>query len=205
MAAETNVRSTASDSLPRIRVPRVLLAFRVLWGIVALVALLVTIVSIPAYIKTCNCDPTIVAEWERLGIAQSVRIVFTTLTAVNMAILLSLSALIMWRRPDDCMAVFVSLTSLIQGVFLVAGPAGPPDAWYQAVRLITNFLTPLSWIGLLFLFANGRFYPLWTRWPLLGLTVALLGIGVAPSGTVRNAFTGITVLLGVASLGNEWC
>ena len=128
------ISDATNENLPRIRDPRVVLALRLLWVFSAAVAVLVTIVSIPAYIRTCNCAPEIVATWESMGIAQTVRIIFTTLTAINMTILLVLSALIVWRRPDDLMAMFVALSAPIQGIFLVAGPAGSSAAWYQAHR-----------------------------------------------------------------------
>jgi hypothetical protein len=154
-------RFPATEPLPRIHNPRLVLLLRIVWIVFAAVALLVTVVSIPAYIQTCNCAPEVVAEWERLGIAQGVRILFTALTALNMAILLLLSALIFWRRPDDVMAMYVALAALVQGVFLVAGPQVSAEPWYTAVRRIDNFLTPLSYIGLFFLFPTGRFYPRW--------------------------------------------
>ena len=72
-----------SDPLPRIQNSRILLGFRAVWILFAVIALAVTLVSIPAYIRTCNCAPETVATWEALGIAQTVRIIFTSLTALN--------------------------------------------------------------------------------------------------------------------------
>jgi predicted Ser/Thr protein kinase len=192
-------RFPSTEPLPRIHDPRLVLLLRAVWVVFFAVALLVTIVSIPAYIQTCNCSPEVVAEWESMGIAQGVRIIFTALTALNMAILLGLSALIFWRRPDDVMAMYVALAALVQGVFLVAGPQVSSEAWYTAVRRIDNFLTPLSYIGLFFLFPTGRFYPRWSRWLLLGLILAGL-VTVIGSGIVARGATVVTIGLGVVSV-----
>jgi predicted Ser/Thr protein kinase len=192
---------TSTETLPKISDRRLQYFFRATWIVFAAVALLVNVVSIPAYIQTCNCAPEIVAEWETLGIAQGVRIVFVALTAFNMGVLLLLSALIFWRRPDEVMAIFVSLSSLVQGVFLVAGPAGSPAPWYYAVRVITNFLTPISWIALLFLFPNGRFVPRWSRWLLVALTISLLAVGLAGSTPLGKPLTFLTAGMGLVSIG----
>ncbi len=202
MYPKNSMHDPGSDNLPRIRDPRLLLLLRIAWIVCAGIALLVTVVSIPAYIRTCNCTPDVVAIWEKMGIAQGVRIVFTTLTAVNMLILLGLSALIAWRRPDDRMAMFVAFTSLVQGIFLVAGPAGSSAMWYFAVRMITNALIPLTWIGLLFLFPTGRFVPSWSRWLVLLLMIGILAAAVTPAsaGPIRSVITAAAVFVGVVSL-----
>lgn len=204
MSVTTTANRPAANTepLPRIRDPRLLIFFRAVWILFAAVALIVTVVSIPAYIQTCNCSPQVVAEWERLGIAQGVRIVFAALTAVNMTILLALSTLIFWRRPDDAMAIYVSLTSLVQGVFLVAGPQVSSAGWYTAVRMIDNFLTPLSWIGLFFLFPTGRFYPSWSRWLLLALVTGMALTIFLPG--VRIVSTGVFVLGVVCAAVGLW-
>jgi tRNA A-37 threonylcarbamoyl transferase component Bud32/uncharacterized membrane protein YuzA (DUF378 family) len=191
--------STFKDTQPRIRNPQMITVLRVIWAVAVAIAVIATVVSLEAYIQTCNCQPAIVAEWERMGVVQGVRIIFVMLTALHFTILMTLSTLLIWRRPDDKMAVFVAFTSIVHAIFLVTGPAASSAAWYYAVRQVTNFLTPITWIALFFVFPNGRFVPSWSRYLLGALTLLLLGAFLAPE-TLRQLFQTGATLVGLAGL-----
>jgi signal transduction histidine kinase len=78
--------------------------------------------------------------------------------------------IIFWRRSDDWMALFTSLTLLTFAVFILnAGPtvlAEQHPAVWLPVRLLTMF-SSLSFALFLYLFPDGRFEPRWMRWILV--------------------------------------
>lgn len=191
--------SAFRETHPRIHSPRAIIGLRIVWAIIFTIALIATIVSLEAYIRTCNCKPEIVAEWERMGIVQGVRIIFVILTAIHFTILMTLSSLLIWRRPDDRMAMFVAFTSIVHAVFLVTGPAASSAAWYYAVRQVTNFFTPTLWIALFFVFPNGRFVPSWSKYLLGALTITLLVVFLTPE-PFNKPFSLIASILGLSGL-----
>jgi tRNA A-37 threonylcarbamoyl transferase component Bud32 len=191
--------STFKETHLRIRNPQIILGLRVVWALAFTIALIATLVSLEAYIRTCNCKPEIVAEWERMGIVQGVRIIFVILTAIHFTILMTLSTLLIWRRPDDRMAVFVAFTSIIYAIFLVTGPTASSATWYYTVRQVTNFLTPIMWIALFFVFPNGHFVPSWSKYLLGAFTVALLAAFLAPESINKPVSLAVSIM-GLAGL-----
>jgi hypothetical protein len=91
----------------------------------------------------------------------------TTLVVVFAAVFCALAAVIFWRRSDDTMALYTSLTLVLCGVFL-------PD-WTASLEAVHPYLwLPLDLLNslmycflfiLFYLFPDGRFTPRWTRWP----------------------------------------
>src|SRR5262249_35201752 len=84
---------------------------------------------------------------------------------------LGLAGLLVWRKPGNGMALFVSFYLLVYGV-VMAGPLERLEALVPgAAALATNVLQPLVFIWptmvLLALFPNGQLVPRWTRWLLL--------------------------------------
>jgi predicted Ser/Thr protein kinase len=191
--------STFKETHLRIHNPKIILGLRIVWALAFTIALIATLVSLEAYIRTCNCKPEIVAEWERMGIVQGVRIIFVILTAIHFTILMTLSTLLIWRRPDDRMAVFVAFTSIVHAIFLVTGPTASSATWYYTVRQVTNFLTPIMWLALFFVFPNGRFVPSWSKYLLGAFTLALFAAFLAPE-SINKPVSLVVALLGIAGL-----
>lgn len=104
------------------------------------------------------------------------------LTVLFAVVYLALAALIFWRRSDDGMATFASLTLIVFGVFsteLVGGLAGRHPFWLWLLAIMEMAVVTL-FICLLYLFPTGRFVPGWTRWlavawTLIGVTTLFVG------------------------------
>jgi hypothetical protein len=79
----------------------------------------------------------------------------------------SVSAVIIWRRPDDWMAALVAYALLFQGSFVTTTsvPLGATPWLNPNTYALTVFqLIPLLVFAL---FPNGRFAPRWTRWVII--------------------------------------
>lgn len=97
----------------------------------------------------------------------------TVVGLVFVLIFVAVGGMIVWRRSDDWMALYVSLTLVLSGStavpFVDVLAQAQPD-WrlpLQAARAVGLGAGLL----LLFIFPNGRFVPGWTRWFALGLGV----------------------------------
>jgi hypothetical protein len=90
--------------------------------------------------------------------------VILALGTASLVVMWSVSALIIWRRPDDWMAVLVAYSMLIQGTTLTTTsvPVGATP-WLNPNAYILALVT-LSAATVFALFPNGRFVPRWTRW-----------------------------------------
>src|SRR5262249_46383747 len=94
-------------------------------------------------------------------------------SAVTLGCLI-VAALIVRRRSDDWMALFVSLWCVSQGV-MFSSPQDTLVAVHPVWHWPLTFLTLWNRAALLliaYLFPNGQFVPRWTRWPAV-LWVAL--------------------------------
>jgi signal transduction histidine kinase len=116
--------------------------------------------------------------------------ILVVLEYVVTAVYFGTALLIFWRKSDEWMAVFVSLTLLFMA--LNFGISSNQDAWRypgwltQIAPWAPGFLPPLTiacYLLLFFLFPNGRFTARWMVWPV-GLVVGLLVIFWSP--LVRN-------------------
>ena len=112
----------------------------------------------------------------------------------------TVAALIFWRRPDDRMALFVSLALLTFGAATFPDTVSALAAQSPIWRLPVAFLQSVGAItfGLfLYLFPDGRFVPSWTRWVALAWLVWQLPKHWFPEWTASNS-AGWTIWLAFA-------
>src|SRR6266496_106091 len=103
------------------------------------------------------------------------------LTLASVVVCLVVSTLIVWRRPDDRMALLVALTLVTFGPLAVTfGVSASPSPW-RVPNECLSFLA-LSLLVLVFLlFPSGQFVPHWMRWtPVLFLAGLVPTAFVAP-------------------------
>jgi signal transduction histidine kinase len=190
---------SASGAPPTTLRERWLLIARVAWVVVALLYVGVFISGIPsefARLQTpctdavsCNLIPHLtvqkVQELMELGLSAeffaayfvAIEAAFTTLSA-------AIGALIFWRRPDDRMALLVSLMLLTLGAAIPI-PLFTLDlslVWTASARAL-SFVGAASAILFFYVFPDGRFVPRWSRW--LGL--ASIGV-LAPTLLLPYSF-----------------
>jgi hypothetical protein len=113
----------------------------------------------------------------------------TALVVVFALVFCALAAVVFWRRSDEVMALYTSLTLVLSGVFL-------PD-WigiellvsvYPYLWLPLNFLNTLMFgclFILFYIFPDGRFVPRWALWTALVWIVLLGAHYVVPVGPLN--------------------
>jgi signal transduction histidine kinase len=164
---------------------RALVIARLLWVAIAGLTLGLFIVSVPlnfAYLQTV-CEGATCRNGSRAtaaGVAAladsglTLRFLATYIIGFDILVVVTFSAIalmIFWRKSDDRMGLFGSLT------LLVFGTATFPDsleilmshylAWQLPIRAL-EFYGQVGLVSFLFVFPDGRFVPHWTRWMLLG-------------------------------------
>jgi hypothetical protein len=190
---------SARGSPPATLRGRWLLIARVAWVVVALLYVGVFISGIPsefARLQTpctdtvsCSLIPHLtvqkVQQLKEVGLsAEFFAAYFVSIEAAFTALSAAIGALIFWRRPDDRMALFVSLMLLTLGGALPI-PLFTLDLsplWTASARAVA-FVGGASAILFFYVFPDGHFVPRWSRW--LGL--ASIGV-VGPSLLVPYSF-----------------
>jgi len=104
---------------------------------------------------------------QQLGLSPDFYAWYTTIIwAAFGCVFFSVGVLIFWRRPNDPMALFVSLLLLMFGASII--PVIPAIQVIQPqLRWAQDFFLLISSGSLpvfLILFPDGRFVPSWTRW-----------------------------------------
>ncbi|MFI5913321.1 sensor histidine kinase [Dactylosporangium sp. NPDC051541] len=129
----------------------------------------------PGFVWRADAVPAGLAELGiPVAVAASVRVVVLVLVA---AAFVGAGVLVVVRRPEEPVAVLFAAVLIAFGVHWpntlpVPGWPAPLTAAAQGVGLAGL----LGFLGLLFLFPDGRFTPGWTRWALLAVA-AYVGVG----------------------------
>ena len=156
---------------------RLLTAVQITWILVAMLALLVFVVGLPAFYgqiqsvcagNTCT-GAQVSVEQARALEAHGISLVSYALYSVIVVTLstliwFSIGWLIFWRKSDSWIALLVALQAVTQGVSssLPALEHGP-SLWHYPATLL-DFLNTVLLFMVFALFPNGRFVPKWTRW-----------------------------------------
>ncbi len=153
---------------------RRLVLVRAGWAALVASSLVLFAAAIPALYARRGAPPeSVVAGLARLGIPESVYAAYVTaLLAVFGLGCFGVAAVIAWRRPDDPVAMFVSLFLALLGGANHPNLRALADA-YPALDPLFGLSWRLLFAALIlfvFLFPDGRFAPKWTR-SLAGLLI----------------------------------
>jgi hypothetical protein len=183
---------------------------RGLWIALALVSLAIFFGSLPVYaaqLQTICTDPSGTActylqlTPEQAGMLKGIGLslgayatFMVALTLATVVVSVVVSTLIIWRRPDDRMALLVALALVTFGpITLASSVASSPSPW-QVPNECLYILALTLFVLVFLLFPSGRFVPRWTRW-----TLAVFLVGQVPFTFFTTApFTQNT---GVAQVG----
>ncbi|HEX9038980.1 MAG TPA: hypothetical protein VF808_18505 [Ktedonobacterales bacterium] len=186
------------------------LVMRGVWLVALALAFAATLTSFPPYLEQLRTPcVTAVCPYQQLTTAQITSLTAIGVTpvvylAITVALALialvvcwTLSALIIWRRPDDWMAALVALMLIPLGVFLIAiDLTHEPRVWGRLITYVFAALSPMQAV-IFCLFPSGRFTPRWSRWVLVALVALLIAsliaypwIGAAAGPTYADLITG---------------
>ncbi len=152
---------------------------RGIWLTLVVLTLAIFFVSLPVYLAQLQtpCAPT-ACQYQQLtpGQAETLKgmglslgdyAAFTVaLLLATMVVCLVVSTLIIWRRPDDRMALLVALLLVTTGAATVTATAPAASPWVLPDECVT-FLTSALPLLVFLLFPSGRFVPHWMRWTLV--------------------------------------
>jgi hypothetical protein len=171
------------------RVPRRwLLLARVGWVVLVVLTLGIFFASLPVYIALLQTPCAGAAcEWQQLtsgqvetlkgvGLSLSDYAAYTVaLRLVTVVVCLVVSTLIVWRRPDDRMALFVALLLVTSGPIFSSTvvPYILPAPW-QVLNDCLIFLVLALFLLVFSLFPSGQFVPSFMRWILVVFLVGLI-------------------------------
>jgi tRNA A-37 threonylcarbamoyl transferase component Bud32 len=159
---------------------------RLLWTTLSLLTFVLFIFAIPVRFETlntvCNADCEAIQISEaglrtleaKLGLSLNTYAVIIIGKEILMGLIYMISgAVIFWRRSDDWLVIFISLTLTIFG----------SSAIFLVNNQFVNFLSGLGFaliIILFFLFPDGSFVPRWSRWLAVILALPLLFAPLTP-------------------------
>lgn len=169
----------------------------VVWSFLVLLSLMNFISSIPTFLSDVQrlCQgATCVYQQPTLATAQSLQHLGLSLSAyvaisiaINSILALlacGISALIVWRRPNDWMVLLTTAMLITQALYelnyLPTPFDDPASPWYPAGLFLSSFV-PLLVIIFCVLFPNGRIVPRWLGWVLLGMILVNLPFSLFPS------------------------
>ncbi|HEY6542019.1 MAG TPA: hypothetical protein VIZ18_13835 [Ktedonobacteraceae bacterium] len=167
------------------------------WSILVLLSLMNFISSIPTFLASVHtlCQgASCVYEQPTLAMAQTLHqlgLSMNTYAVISVAInsflaLLgcSISAVIVWRRPNDWMVLLTTAMIITQALYeldyLPTPFNNPASPWYP-LSLFLSATAPLLVIFFCVLFPNGRIVPRRLRWLLLGMILVNLPFSLFPS------------------------
>jgi hypothetical protein len=133
----------------------------------ALAVVVLNILSFPAAMASVFLTPEIRRELHTLGFSQTLYLTLAVgMNGMCIVLYLAMAALLFWRRSDDRMAFFGSLTLLTFGGSVSGFPSdvsSAPLAW-NLVIFAPYLLGQVTFLAFFFLFPSGRFVPRWTGW-----------------------------------------
>jgi len=149
------------------------------WLALVILTLAIFFASLPVYLAQLQtpCAPT-ACQYQQLTHSQAETLQgiglslgdYAALTVglqlVTTVVCLVVSTLIIWRRPDDRMAVLVALLLVTTGAATVTATAPAASPWVLPDECVT-FLTSAFFLLVFLLFPSGRFVPPWMRWTLV--------------------------------------
>ena len=155
-----------TEGHPRLRISRPLIA-RTVWAVFAVSMLTLVIAGVPdehdQFLEYANENARALQD-----LGASVEFYANYVSVLGIAIIvvhLAIAAVISWRRPEDPMALFVSVALLMNGAI---NPLSPTHALADAHPSLDPLVGLMIYLGLvsgvtlLYVFPNGRFVPPWT-------------------------------------------
>ncbi len=174
---------------------RWLLLARGLWITLVVLTLVIFFGSLPMYVAQLQTPCTETAcEYQQLthsqaetlkgmGLSLGDYVAFTVaLILTSVVVCLVVSTLIIWRRPDDRMALVVALMLVTLGPLIVAVNVPPsiPSPWSVPNACLGDLAQALLVLVFL-LFPDGRFVPRWTSWTLIVFLAAQIPLTFFPA------------------------
>jgi len=150
----------------------------------------------------CLYFPEQVAPLAKLGLTPASLIdIAIAVTYAAILLVCGVAAVLIWRRSDDWMALFLALTLILMPANFTPVLDGLPDAWLGFGQVYSNagFLTLYLLVAL---FPSGRFVPRWLWLPILVLALqAMIPLPSPPDTTAAPDLLVLLLGLGIPLVG----
>jgi len=179
-----------------------LLLARAAWGVIAVIALVLLIASIPLiyaqYLTVCTqsfcpnqlATPDMVQALHAAGLSIQFYAIYNVIVEIVVVLIyLGIAAIIVWRKSDDWMALLVSL-GLVTFATAVFGAPQLLATPYPISQVLSELVGSVALIVIalfFYLFPNGRFVPGWTRWLALLVVLFIGGSAFFPNSPFNVA------------------
>jgi hypothetical protein len=225
MGRPTALRADASPARPaspdaetRLRGRRLVVARAAIFSAIALILRLYLLalpgmfprLSIPCAeeLDRCLYFPEQVTPLARLGLTPStLTVIVIVVTYAAILLVVGVAAVLIWRRSDDWMALFLALTLILMPANFTPVLGGLPDA-LQGLGVVSSDASLVTLYLLLGLFPSGRLVPRWLWLPILVLALLAFNPPTPPSDSA--AVPGLLMVLlnlgiPLVGLGAEAC
>ncbi len=182
------------------------LVLQIAWLVVTGLSVVLFLRNIPAtyaQLQTLCTDPACVNGLGRLtptsaqalteiGISIRSYATYTVVFGIGAAFVYwTVAVLIVWRKPNEYMALLVSLLLVLMGATPPTTDAVAAQEWWLVIRLV-QYASSILLVLVFYTFPNGQFVPRWTRWAALVFVISEVFYHfqpVLPIGLTRIALT----------------
>jgi hypothetical protein len=154
--------------------------FRIAWAAVAALTAVVFVSGMPAEYARLRtpCEGDVACAWLPRLTAENTRQLgelglspdffsayFVAIEVAFTMMAFAIGAVILWRKPEDRMALLVSLMLITFGAaFFVPYPVLDLSLVWKFLAATVSFIGSALLVLFLYIFPDGRFVPRWTRW-----------------------------------------
>jgi hypothetical protein len=167
---------------------RWLLLARGIWITLVVLSLGTSFASLPVYIARkqtlcvgTECTYGVLLSSEQAEVLKGIGLSLSDYAASNVAFTLAtivlclvVSTLIVWRRPDDRMAVLVALMLVTLGTLDATSTVAASSSPWRVPAECLVFLALALFVLVFLLFPTGQFVPRWTSWIAVGCLAVLV-------------------------------
>jgi len=218
-ANTSSLHTPAPDQETRLRGRRLLLARSVIFSVIGFTLGLYALalpglyprLSVPCTheLALCLLFPEQVAPLARLGLTPSSLVeIVIAVSCASILLVCGVAAMLIWRRSDDGMALFLALTLILMPANFTPVLDGLPDAVLGFGQAYAN-ASLLALYLLLGLFPSGRFVPRWLWVPIVVLVLMTITPLPAPPDPGAVPPSPLVLLMGLGiplvNLGAEAC
>ena len=120
------------------------------------------------------------------------------LISITGVVFCAVAAVIVWRKPNDWMALLTTSTFITQGLFeynYLQGPLNNPASPWYAANVALSYISPVQFLFFCAFFPNGRSVPRWMGW----LLAVICLVDLLPTLFPSLPFSGLVETLFVLS------
>lgn len=150
-------------------------------------------------VNQCAITPQQVAPLARLGLTpHDLAVLAAIIACACVALVVAVAAILIWRRSDDWMALFLAMTLILMPANFTSLLMGLPPA-LRGLGSLASDASLLGWMLLCGLFPSGRFAPRWLWVVVAAMALAILA-PLPADASLAQALGPLAEIIGIAGL-----